>query len=73
MKKYFEKSNQTKAVTLFAGADYTKASFTLEAGSYTASQLKGAFDLAALASVSAKEDAYQYTITLFEKEDHSGK
>ncbi len=73
MKKYFEQSNETKAITLYSGIDYTEKSLTLEAGSYTASQIKDNFDLGSLKSVSSKKDAYQYTITLYEKENYSGK
>lgn len=73
MKKYFEQSNGTKAVTLYTGIDYTDSSYTLEAGKYTASQLSADFDISALKSASSKKDLYQYTATLYEKEDCSGK
>lgn len=73
MKKYFEKSLETKAITLYNGVDYTGESYTLEAGSYTASTLeKYGFALSDLKSASSKEDNYQYTVTLFENEDYTG-
>ena len=73
MKKYFEQSNEEKAITLYSGMDYTQKSFTLEAGLYTATQIKDNFDLTSLNSVSSKNDIYQYTITLYENEDCTGK
>lgn len=74
MKKYFEKSNEKKAVTLYKGVDYTEESFTLEAGSYTGERLTElGFDISALKSASCKEDHYQYTVTLYEKSDLTGK
>ena len=73
MKKYFEKSIATKAVTLFTDIDYQGDSFTLEAGKYTASYLSdNKFSLENLKSVSCKSDAYQYTITLYSKENFKG-
>lgn len=74
MKKYFEKSNEEKAVTLYKGVDYTDESFTLEAGSYTGVRLTElGFDISALNSASCKEDHYQYIVTLYEKSDLTGK
>ncbi len=74
MMKYFEKSNETKAITLYTKPDYNGESYTLEAGSYTADTLKDkGFDISKLGSVAAKADYYQYTITLFSKNDYSGK
>lgn len=74
MKKYFDESNEQKAVTLYAGVDYTEESFTLEAGKYTASRLSAlGFDISKLNSAKCKADYYQYTVTLYEKADFSGK
>ena len=74
MKKYFENSLETKAVTLFKKADYNGDSLTLEAGKYTEDAIKAfGFDLQKLNSVSCKGDYYQYTVTVYEKNDFSGK
>ncbi|MCQ2448813.1 MAG: cellulase family glycosylhydrolase [Clostridia bacterium] len=74
MKKYFEKSLAVKAVTLYDKADYSGKSVTLEAGTYDSDFFaKNGFNLQDVASVSAKADAYQYTVTLHEKKDQSGK
>ena len=74
MKKYFEQSNAEKAVTLYSGIDYTEENFTLEAGKYTGERLKAlGFDISSLKSVSCKSDYYQYTVTVYENNDFSGK
>ena len=74
MLDYFEQSQSRKAVTLYSGLDFTGESCTIESGKYTAQSLeKLAFDVTKLASASAKDDYYQYTITLYENEDFSGK
>mgnify|MGYP002770368533 CR=1 FL=1 len=74
MKDYFETSNKTKAVTLYSEIDYQGESVTMEAGTYSGKRLKEmGFDITKLNSVSCKEDYYQYTVTVYEKEDFSGK
>ena len=74
MKKYFEQSNLEKAVTLYSEADYIGQSLTLEAGAYTGDRLAElGFDISALQSAACKSDYYQYTVTLYEKSDLSGK
>lgn len=74
MFKYFEKSNSQKAITLYKGVDYTDESITVESGKYTGSRLKElGFDISTLNSVSCKSDYYQYTVTLYEMDDFSGK
>lgn len=74
MLEYFEESQAQKAVTLYSGLDFTGESCTIESGKYTAQSLeKLSFDITKLASASAKEDYYQYTVTLYENEDYSGK
>lgn len=73
MKNYFEESNAVKAVTLYSGLDYTDQSLTLEAGKYTAEQLSElGFSIASVSSASAKDDSYQYTVTLYSDENYSG-
>lgn len=74
MKKYFEKTIKEMAVTLYADTDYSGDSISVNAGNYTADSLnKLGFDLKKLKSVSKKEDYYQYTITVYEKNDYKGK
>ncbi|MBR4762107.1 MAG: cellulase family glycosylhydrolase [Clostridia bacterium] len=74
MKKYFEQSTAVKAVTLFDKTDYSGESVTLEAGKYTENDIADlGFDLKKLNSVSCKSDYYQYTVTVYEKNDFSGK
>ncbi|MBS5479796.1 MAG: cellulase family glycosylhydrolase [Acutalibacteraceae bacterium] len=74
MMDYFEQSRAEKAVTLYTGVDYQGESLTLEPGKYTADALADrGFSLGQLASVSRKEDYYQYTVTLYENSDFSGK
>lgn len=74
MKKYFEESNAQKAVTLYSGVDYTDNSLTLEAGKYTGEKLKSmGFDISSIKSASCKSDYYQYTVTLYESSDLTGK
>lgn len=74
MKKYFEKSMETKAVTLYDKADYSGKSVTVEAGTYDVDYFaKSNFNLQDVASVSAKADAYQYTVTLYSEKNQSGK
>lgn len=74
MKKYFDQSNSEKAVTLYSESDYIGDSLTLEAGKYSADRLlKLGFDISDLKSAACKSDYYQYTVTLYEKGDLSGK
>lgn len=74
MMDYFEQSNETKAVTLYSEVDYQGESLTLEAGRYTKSALEAkGFDISALASVSRKDDYYQYTITLYSEDNFGGE
>lgn len=74
MMDYFEKCREKKAITLYSGLDYTETSCTVEAGKYTKQSLqKLSFDISKLASAQAKDDCYQYTVTLYEKVDFSGK
>lgn len=74
MKKYFEQSNIEKAVTLYSEIDYTGENLTLEAGKYTSERIKTlGFDISSLKSVSCKSDYYQYTVTIYENDDFSGK
>ena len=74
MKKYFEQSNEVKAVTLYNKTDYSGDSVTFEAGKYSSDDLKAlGFELNKLKSVSCKADYYQYTVTIYEKADFSGK
>ena len=73
MKKYFEKSLASKAVTLYSDIDYKGESCTLEAGKYTSADLqKNNFELKNLKSVAAKADTYQYTITLYSDTNFGG-
>ncbi|HIW73427.1 MAG TPA: cellulase family glycosylhydrolase [Firmicutes bacterium] len=73
MMDYFEQSNATKAVTLYSEVDYQGDSLTLEAGRYTKASLEAkGFDLAGLASVSRKDDYYQYTVTLYSEDNFGG-
>lgn len=73
MLEYFKKSQETKAITLYTGADYTGDSYTLEAGSYDTDSLAGKFDLSKLTSASCKSDYYQYVITLYSEKGQIGK
>lgn len=74
MKKYFEKSAAEKAVTLFPETDYSGKSVTMDSGSYTSADLKVlGLDVTEIKSASAKEDYYQYTVTLYEKDNYEGK
>lgn len=71
---YFEQSHAEKAVTLYSDVDYQGESLTLEPGKYTADTLADrGFTLGDLASVSRKDDYYQYTVTLYENSDYTGK
>ena len=74
MKKYFEKSIAQKAITLYDKTDYNGESVTLEAGSYTEESIeKLGFKLENLKSAASKTDYYQYTVTVYSKNDFSGK
>ncbi|HIZ19415.1 MAG TPA: cellulase family glycosylhydrolase [Firmicutes bacterium] len=74
MMDYFEQSNETKAVTLYSEVDYQGDSLTLEAGRYTKASLEAkGFNIAGLASVSCKDDYYQYTITLYSEDNFGGE
>lgn len=74
MKKYFEKTIKTMAVTLYKETDYSGESVSVNAGKYTADSLKSlGFDIGSLKSASVKEDYYQYTVTVYEKGDFNGK
>lgn len=73
MQDFIKREMENKAVKLYEGQDYQGNAVTLETGKYTVSSLKDkGFSLRSLGSLSCKDDLYQYTVILYEKEDYSG-
>ena len=70
--EFIARNNASKAVQFYTGIDYKGTKAVLEPGKYEASELAG-FDMANLASVSAKDDYYQYVVTFYEKAGQKGK
>lgn len=72
IRDYIIENNTTKAVQLYTEPDYKGELAALYAGKYNASDLSG-FDLSKLASVSAKDDYYQYVVTFYEEANQGGR
>lgn len=74
MKEYIQENQENLSVGLYDRANYQGTGISLNPGTYTAQQLEDAgFRLGALASISVKSNAYQYSITFFENADGSGR
>ena len=72
IKDYIARNQADKAVQFYTNMDFKGTKSTLQPGKYEVAELVG-FDMAKLASVSAKDDHYQYVVTFYEKAKQTGK